>query len=162
LWNVTRSTRPARTSCAEAKESEFICKRSTALVPFSAMAEGAANELSAGALQLAAVSWPQDHGRIVIPRCLWSNWSARALLSSLRGAPNHRKSLHRTRTPAKDGTQGLLSEYLLFETFALMLRTWTRQPFSSSGRTMERPFNRGRRQTILARRHNRRGRSLAR
>ena len=48
LWNVTRSTRPARTSCAEAKESEFICSRSTVLAPFSAMADGAANGLSTG------------------------------------------------------------------------------------------------------------------
>jgi hypothetical protein len=37
LWKVTRSTRPARTSCAGARESECICRRSSALEPFPAM-----------------------------------------------------------------------------------------------------------------------------
>jgi hypothetical protein len=80
---------------------------------------------------MATRSWQDRHTEVLAEQL-----ERAGFVVQLEGALTLAKSLHQTRTPAKDGTQGLLSEYLLFEAFALMLRTWARLPFSSSGRTM--------------------------
>ena len=60
-------------------------------------------------------------------------------VSSLRGTPNHDQIAAPDLYAPRTAPQGLLSEYLLLETFALMLRTGCAGLFCRHGRTMERP-----------------------